>query len=210
LTRVKTSFNFSFVGKSLTKLNLPTPTIQALKQRLGVNESGNYDFLGIRLNVETGNLTDKLKTERVQFTEMQIQILATLLLHFTQSKPVPITGEPVKFKDLPGGYAYEGAFEKRAIDPIVECFGDNPIELVEAAKLLNGKPLNLGDASVEIMALTGIPLTYILWSGEEFPSSVNILFDKSASNYLPTEDLAVLGEVTTARLIEAKNSLHRD
>ena len=57
------------------------------------------------------------------------------------------------------------------------------------------------------MTLKGVPLTVIFWGAEEYPASANILYDHSASNYLPTEDLAVLGEITTSRLIEAKNAL---
>lgn len=121
---------------------------------------------------------------------------------------MPLTEELTKFKDLPGGYAYEGAFDKRAIQPIADVFGEKPTELCKAAAYLNGKYLDHGDASAEIPALKGIPLTYILWGKEEYPASASILYDQSASNYLPTEDLAVLGEITTMRLITAKNILH--
>jgi hypothetical protein len=88
---------------------------------------------------------------------------------------------------------------------VAEGFGENPQELIKTTKLLDGIQLNHGDASVEIAALRGIPLTYILWGAGEFPASSNILYDESASKYLPTEDLAVLGELTTSRLKEAKN-----
>ena len=70
---------------------------------------------------------------------------------------------------------------------------------------MGGIQLELGDASVEISALKGILVTYILWEPDEFGGSANILYDQSASNYLPTEDLAVLGELTTMRLIQAKS-----
>jgi hypothetical protein len=106
----------------------------------------------------------------------------------------------VKFQDLPGGHAYEKAFVQRVIQPIAKTFGDEPEALVEAAKLLNGVALVYGDSSVEIPALTGIPIVYILWRADEFPASATTLFDESASHYLPTEDLAVLAELTTIRL----------
>jgi hypothetical protein len=56
--------------------------------------------------------------------------------------------------------------------------------------------------------LKGIPLTYILWKAEEFGASATVLYDQSASNYLPTEDLAGLGELTTARLIDAQRIMN--
>lgn len=115
-----------------------------------------------------------------------------------------LTGKLIKFKDVPGGYAYEEAFNQRAIKPIAEVFGEKPEELVKAALVLGGTKRSFGDTSAEITALAGIPLTYIVWGAEEYPASANILYDESASNYLPTEDLAVLGELVTAQLIQAK------
>ena len=109
---------------------------------------------------------------------------------------------------MPGGHAYERAYIQRAIDPITEAFGDSsPSELIEAAKLLNGMVLDFGDVAVEIPALQRIPLLYVLWLKEEFPASLRVLYDESASRYLPTEDLAVLTELTSSRLIKAKAKL---
>jgi hypothetical protein len=127
-------------------------------------------------------------------------ILYVLSAHYSQAKPTDIVGKLIKFRDLPGGYAYEGAFTKRAVSPIAEMFNEKPEMLSEAAKPLNGLKREYGDSSVEIPALPRIPLVYILWKSDEFPTSATTLFDTSASHYLPTEDLAVLTELTTTRL----------
>ena len=184
----------------MVKLNFQTQTLLRLRQRISC---GAYDFLGFSLDLETGVLTDRLNTS-LEVNERGTQIFSILLDHYAAGNPVPLIGRLVKFKDLPGGCAYEGAFVKRAIDPVPAAFGTKPEELLRSAELLGGKHLGIGDASVEIPVLKGIPLTYILWKAEEFAASATILYDESASNYLPTEDLAVLGEITTARLIQAK------
>jgi hypothetical protein len=57
--------------------------------------------------------------------------------------------------------------------------------------------------------LKGIPLTYILWKANEFAASACVLYDESAGNYLPTEDLAGLDELATSRLIEAEKIMRR-
>lgn len=163
-----------------------------------------YDFLGFTLDLQEGTITDNLGQPMQSHEECDIQSLSTLLTHYGQADPKPLTSRLVKYKDLPGGYAYEAAFIRRAIQPIADVFGENPEELLEATKRLGGSKLNHGDASVVIDAFSGVPLTYILWRKEEFPASANILYDESASYYLPTEDLAVLGEITTKRLIQAK------
>lgn len=192
----------------MIKLNLQTQTLQKLRHLINPQKNNVYDFLGCTLNLETGTISDKLSSNSVgNINERHIQILATLLAHYSLANPTPLSGKLVKFKDIPGGYAYEVAFNQRAIQPITEVFGEKPEELPEAARLLDGLCLNLGEFSVEVTALKGLPLTYILWATGEFPASASILYDESASNYLPTEDLAVLGELTTSRLLDAKQFL---
>jgi hypothetical protein len=93
------------------------------------------------------------------------------------------------------------------VQPIAQTFGANPSALLDAAKLLKGKSLSHGDISVEIPALEGITIVYILWAAGEFAASASVLFDESSSSYLPTEDLAVLAEVMTNRLIKAQESV---
>ena len=192
----------------MIKLNLQTQTLQKLRRVINPQKNNDYDFLGYTLDLETGTISDKLSSNSVRkINERHIQILTTLLAHYSLANPTLLSGKLVKFKDIPGSYAYEVAFNQTAIQPITEVFGEKPEELPEAAKLLDGLCLNLGEFSVEVTALKGLPLTYILWATREFPASASILYDESASNYLPTEDLAVLGELTTSRLLVAKQFL---
>ncbi len=186
----------------MDKLNLHPQILQKLRQQTNP-QNNSYTFLAFSLNLETADLTDKLNTN---LTEWHLKLLSTLLDHYTQGKPTPLKGKLVKYKDIPGGHAYEGAFDKRAIQPVAKFFGEKPAELMQAARLLGGVERSFGDASFEVETLKGIPLTYILWGAEEFPATASILYDESASSYLPTEDLAVLGELTTSRLIQAKHS----
>ena len=49
-----------------------------------------------------------------------------------------------------------------------------------------------------------IRLACALWPGDEdFPSKASILFDASASHYMPTDGLALLGSGLARRLIKA-------
>jgi hypothetical protein len=93
----------------------------------------------------------------------------------------------------------------RAIQPVAKAFGKKPADLLKAGKTLGGTPLKYGDCSIRIPAIEGIPIVYILWAENEFPASTTVLFDQSANSYLPTEDLAVLTELTSSRLIRVKN-----
>ncbi len=186
------------------KLNLSDQTLEKLKQ---LTKSSHSNFLGYTLDLEQGTITDTLKAKTAQqLSEWYLQIINVLLTHYSTATSIDLAGRLVKFKELPGGYAYDGAFIKRAIEPIAQVFGNSPEELVQAGAAVGGKRLGFGDASIEIMPLNGIPLTYILWCADELQATANILYDQSASNYLPTEDLAVLGELATIRLVEAKKA----
>ena len=160
------------------------------------------ELLGYVVDLESGEVYDCLQ-KTADVANLEFEVLQVLLAHYSEAEPVERASKLVRFADLPGGHAYEGAFLQRAVQPIADVFGDEPGKLVESSKRLNGHVLAYGDFSVEIPALPRIPLVIILWRVSEFPASATILYDESASSYLPTEDLAVLGELTTARLLQA-------
>ncbi|MDR1992172.1 MAG: DUF3786 domain-containing protein [Nitrososphaerota archaeon] len=184
-------------------LNFDNQTLIKLGHLTG---SVHFHFLGFIISLDDCSIVDTLNPYAQTLSdELAVKLIAPMLNHYTLSKPTALTGNLVKFRDLPGGYAYEGAFINRAIKPLEWHFNENPFLLSKAAELLGGQRLNIGDDSTEILVLDGISLTFILYGSDEFGASVNILYDKSAVKCLPTEDLAVLGELVTLRLIDAKH-----
>jgi hypothetical protein len=187
-------------------LNLQEEQLKKIRQLTKVGEDNTYHFLGYILNLETNQFHDLLEKGTVH-SDWGVQTMTALLAHYSLANQTVKTGKLVKFKDLPGGYAYEHTFTQRAVNPIAQAFGSNPAELSEVAKLFCGKKMNYGDLSVEIPALEGIPIVYILWATSEFPASANLLFDESASCFLDTESLSGLGELTTHRILKAQSIL---
>jgi hypothetical protein len=190
----------------LTKLKLKNDELEKLRELTCTPKSNEYFFLGYALDLETAELRDLLN-EDANLGETETYAITVLLSHYVSTKRTPKSGKLMKFMDLPGGAAYERAFLQRAVQPLAQAFGANPSALLDAAKLLKGVSLGHGDVSVEIQALEGIPVVYILWAAGEFAASASVLFDESASAYLPTEDLAVLAELTTTRLMRAQESV---
>jgi Domain of unknown function (DUF3786) len=129
-----------------------------------------------------------------------------LMLHyFNTAKGTPPTGRPVTFRELPAGPVYFPTYTKRAIRPIVDAFAKEPARLVAAAQKMGGSKGEMGDASVVITAFPHVAITYVLWSGdEELPPQGNILDDANVSDYLPTEDITVLTESITWRLVRSQ------
>jgi hypothetical protein len=126
-----------------------------------------------------------------------------LLLHYLiRADGNPLTGKWVAYKDIPGGLLYAGVFARRVTEPLERKFGKSAKSFKKTGIASGGEPAEIGDASFILHALPCVPLQYVLWEGdEEFPPSIQLLFDASVDHYLSLEDMVVLGQVTTGRLI---------
>ena len=184
------------------KLTIDSYSLKRLKLLTGVNI---YRFLGFNVDLKDGTLTDEINEDSIYYDDYHNWLLSNLLLNYSNATLRALSGDLVKIGEFPDGLARENGFIKTAITPIAEAFGGNPAELPILAKRFGGKTLQFGDASTEIPALRGIPLTYILYGSDEFPAFANLVFDRSAIDYMPLEALVVFGELTTSRLIEIKN-----
>lgn len=131
--------------------------------------------------------------------------LQVLLLHYlTGASGIPPNGRMISYKELPGGDIYITPFTHRAINPLVKIFGKSAQTLVAAAEKLGGKKAGLGNVSVTVPFFPLIPLTYVIWEGDdEFPASGNVLFDSTAGTHLATEDYAVMASMGVFELKKA-------
>ena len=133
-----------------------------------------------------------------------------LLLHYLiRADGTPLTGKWVAYKEIPGGLLYTNVFTRRVTEPLQRKFGKSAKGFKEVGIQSGGKPLEIGDASFILQAFPFVPFQYVFWEGdEEFPSSVQLLFDASVDHYLTLEDIVVLGQVTTGRLINCSMLLN--
>lgn len=157
------------------------------------------DFLGQQFTVEypSGNFYP----EPAPDGELPIFAQILILHYLTNIARNPLEDKLISYKELPGGNIYIQPFTNRAIRPMVKSFGNNPGRLLEAASRIGAEPVAHGDAAVKISVFPRIPVTLILWGGDdEFPASGNILFDASAPAFLHTEDYAVLASFVVGTL----------
>lgn len=125
-------------------------------------------------------------------------VLLHYLIHADGMRPC---GEWIAFRELPGGHAYDGAFQRETNQRLAQAFGARPEVVLQNARLLGGKPLGYGDASFSFLTLPHLALAVILHrEDEEFSAAANVLYDAVAAHCLPTEDLAVVGELLVDRL----------
>jgi hypothetical protein len=133
---------------------------------------------------------------------------ALLLYYFSTADGTSETGQWVSFADLPDGRFYNQAFQGYSGQELARAFGSDQAAFARAAARLDGRPYPLGDAAFIFRALPCVALLVTFWQGDEdFPPSCQVLFDTSASHYLPTDACAVLGHTLTRRLIAARDGI---
>ena len=132
--------------------------------------------------------------------------LVMLLYYFNTSDGTAITGRWISFSELPDGKFYNQAFQGYTGQRLARSFHDDLATFEHIAESLSGTPFPIGSAAFTFKVLPLVSLLVVFWQGDDdFPSSFQILFDASASNYLPTDAYAILGSMLTSRLIKAKN-----
>jgi hypothetical protein len=130
--------------------------------------------------------------------------LALLLYHLLTADGMPLSEKWVSFADLPGGRIYNTAFQGYSGDQVSRKFGLNLASFRQACLSAGGMEVSLASASFRFCALPRIPLMITYWLGDEdFPSSCRILFDESATHYLPIDGCAILGSMLVRRLESA-------
>jgi uncharacterized protein DUF3786 len=113
-----------------------------------------------------------------------------ILAYLIQAQDIPLRGKLVKAEQLPGGAFFFRGIHDLPTGELAEALGEEPEKLWEAGKALGARQCEYGDASIEIDLLPRLPITIILWAGdEEFPGRASILFDPTAADHIALDAL---------------------
>ncbi len=132
-------------------------------------------------------------------------VVQLLLLHYLLTADgIALREQWVSFRDFPEGRVYYPAFRSGSEALLLQRFGHDAAALHAAALALGGRPVELGDHAFVLPVLPRLPLAVLLWEGDEdFTPEVRLLFDATAANYLPIEDLAVIARYVSVCLLRA-------
>jgi hypothetical protein len=160
-------------------------------------------FLGNACSLTWPDLTGYINTR----DELPLIFQALLLYYLVTVDGTALSGKWVSFADLPDGRIYNAAYQGYSGDEIVKVFGLDLPAFRSACSNLNGRPMEIGSASFVIQALPALPMLVTYWLGDEdFPSSCKILFDSSATHYMPIDGCAIAGSMLAKKLWKANNA----
>ena len=178
--------------KAKVEFSLSLPEKMAVNSGVKYNcDSGMFEisFLGkeYRVSYPEG------KVEALDSGDVPLENKICILHYLTHASGAGVDGRHISFSEMPSGFIYVTPFTNRCIRPLVSIFGRNPQKLIEAGEKLGGMREELGDYSVTVPVFPKIPITFVLWEGDdEFSPSGNVVFDASAPEHLETEDYALL------------------
>lgn len=172
-----------------------------LKQLAG-GKIFSVKFLSDTYSVDAGKneaLSDSCNIPAKEYVSL---ITLHYIIRKLQLKELPKPcGEWVDFNALEGGEGYYPAFKKRTIDRILKKYGTAPEELMKSAGRFSSKKSDKGDAGIIIYPFDNVPIMITMYRpDEEFGPDANILYDRTISDILCTEDIVVLTEILVHQL----------
>ena len=154
----------------------------------------------IKEGIELNFLSQKIKitfnpyrfmTSLPYSEKMELFILHYLLF----ARLVEPRGEWISFREVPSGTFYYPSFRKRCEEVLERII---PGKEERWKNLMEEWHAREEDDSYRLQVLPRIPVRISYFPPEEeLPSRVTILFDSTISLHLPTEDIAIMGELIT-------------
>lgn len=118
--------------------------------------------------------------------------LATVVYLKNVNAVYPLGQDMVGVKDLKEGHFFAGPHELRT-GPLMERFGHHPEGFRRAGLALDGHPLEMADAAVQLFPFPRVPIYFLLWAGDdEFQPRLQVLFDRSIEHVLPADAIWAL------------------
>ena len=113
-----------------------------------------------------------------------------------------LTGEWLPFRDLRHASPFAAAFQRGTVLPLARTFSGRGDLLPAAVEKLRG--VRISESGFQLPAFACIPMRLHFWEGdEEFEAQANLLFDRSATDFIHVESVVTIASVALCRLAEA-------
>lgn len=126
-----------------------------------------------------------------------------ILTYLINCKDLSLSHKLVKPESLPTGAFFFRGPHALPINELEKSFGNCPKLLSQIGQRIGAGLCDFGDASIELCALPRVPITIVIWGGDEdFPARASILFDQTVSQQLPLDALGSLVNIAVKSLID--------
>ena len=126
-----------------------------------------------------------------------------LLAYLINVQDLSLTNKLTKFESLPGGQFFFRGVHGLPLDKVEKAFAKDTDAILQAIERFDAKKCQYGDASIEFYILPRIPLTIVIWGGDdEFPARVSLLCDSTAGSHLPLDALLTAVKLAVDAVIE--------
>jgi hypothetical protein len=138
--------------------------------------------------------------------------VGTVLLEYVLRKEAVDPGaiDKISFRDIKGAGPLVNSFTINTNQLIAQTFAGRLPDLEAAGRNIHGEPVTdpmSADLCMRFMALPQVSL-YLSFNDhdEDFPAQCNLLFDRSAEQYLAMKSLFVLGTLLAGSLIKFQDT----
>lgn len=142
----------------------------------------------IFISLTDQNISSTSASGRSLVSELAEYSNLSILRYMIHSVDQPLSGQLVRPSDLPGGDIFLRGTHVLPLDRLAEYFENNVNEFIGIGKSLGGSQLQYGDMSIELYPFPRIPVSLIIWAGDdEFPPKSSLLFDSSCILHMSTD-----------------------
>lgn len=127
--------------------------------------------------------------------------LVTVIYLNNVKKLHPLGREIVGVKDLKEAHFFQGPHTLQT-DPLLQRYGQDISGFEDAARFLEGRPVDMADAAYELFPFPRVPLYFLFWQGDkEFEPRISVLFDRSIEAVFSADAIwGLVNRVSTALL----------
>jgi hypothetical protein len=130
------------------------------------------------------------KTGELLLTRLGYFSRLSILWYLVSAKDIALSGKLINPLNLRGGHLFFRGTHILPLDKLAERYTNDPEGFLNKGISLGGQKACHGDAAIQLFPLPRIPVTLILWRGDdEFPPGADLLFDTTAETQLAIDVL---------------------
>jgi hypothetical protein len=144
----------------------------------------------INISLRDRNITSSSSSGAILINDLGEYSRLSILRYMSYARDMQLSGKLVKPADLPGGDFFSKGTHVLPLEKIIRKFENDLSGFLNTGESLGGIRLEYGDASLKLMPFPRVPVTIILWAGDdEFPAQGSLLFDSSCTSHMAIDIL---------------------